>query len=133
VVRELGSHNFPSQDSCFVEADALLGLFGEAACIVWINPVAIRFKQRMSFSFVWSGGQANKMLTNLRIRSLRLFLLISPGPSGLENREYGRKDPSRLPRGTLYLQRLALTSPTSGDLSVDIVHSRTQATEFSFS
>jgi hypothetical protein len=39
--------------------------------------------------------------------------------SGLENREYGR-------RGSA-----ALTSPTSGDLSVGIVHSRTEATEFS--
>jgi hypothetical protein len=31
--------------------------------------------------------------------------------SGLENREYGRKDPSRGPRGTLYPQKSALTSP----------------------
>jgi hypothetical protein len=30
--------------------------------------------------------------------------------SGLENREYGRRDPSRWPRGTLYPQNLALTS-----------------------
>jgi hypothetical protein len=29
-------------------------------------------------------------------------------------------------------QKLALTSPTSGDYSVGIVRSRTQATEFSF-
>jgi hypothetical protein len=34
------------------------------------------------------------------------------------------------PRGTLYPQKLALTSPTSGGRSVDIVRSRTQATEF---
>jgi hypothetical protein len=38
--------------------------------------------------------------------------------SGLENREYGRRDPSRLPRGTLCPQMLALTSPTSGCRSV---------------
>jgi hypothetical protein len=30
--------------------------------------------------------------------------------SGLESREYGRRDPSRWPRGTLYAQKLALTS-----------------------
>jgi hypothetical protein len=36
--------------------------------------------------------------------------------SGLETREY---------------EKLALTSPTSGCRSVDIVHSRTQVTEFS--
>jgi hypothetical protein len=51
--------------------------------------------------------------------------------SGLENREWGRGDPSRWPRDTLYPQKLALTSPTSGGRSVGIVRSRTQATEFS--
>jgi hypothetical protein len=49
---------------------------------------------------------------------------------GVERRDYGRRDPSRSPRGTLYLQRLALTSPTSGGRSVGIVRSRTQAIEF---
>jgi hypothetical protein len=53
--------------------------------------------------------------------------------SGLENRKYGRRDPSLWPRGTLYPQTLALTSPTSCGRSVGIVRSRTQATEFSFS
>jgi hypothetical protein len=50
--------------------------------------------------------------------------------SGLRSREYGRMDPSRRPRGTLYPQKLALTSPTSGGSSVGIVRSLTQATEF---
>jgi hypothetical protein len=52
--------------------------------------------------------------------------------SGLENREYGRRDPSHWPRGTLYPQKLALTSPTRGGPSAGIVRSRTQTTEFSF-
>jgi hypothetical protein len=52
--------------------------------------------------------------------------------SGLEIREYGRRDPSRLPRGSLYPQKLALTSPTCRGRSVSIVRSRTQATELSF-
>jgi hypothetical protein len=34
----------------------------------------------------------------------------SGGP-GLENQEYGRRDPSRWRKGTLYPQKLALTSP----------------------
>jgi hypothetical protein len=51
--------------------------------------------------------------------------------SGLECREYGRRDPLCWPRSTLYPQKLALTSPTSGGRSVGIVRSRTQATEFS--
>jgi hypothetical protein len=50
--------------------------------------------------------------------------------SGLENREYGHRDPSHWPRSTLYPYKLTLTSPTSGDRSVGIVRSRTQATEF---
>jgi hypothetical protein len=50
--------------------------------------------------------------------------------SGLESREYGRRDASRWPRGNLYPQKLSLTSPTSGGRSVGIVRSRTQTTEF---
>jgi hypothetical protein len=52
--------------------------------------------------------------------------------SGLDSRDYGRGDPLRRARGTLYPQKLALTSPTSDGRSVGIVRSRTQATEFSF-
>jgi hypothetical protein len=51
--------------------------------------------------------------------------------SNLECREYGRRDPSRSPFSTLYPQKLALTSLTSGGRSVGIVRSRTQATELS--
>jgi hypothetical protein len=52
--------------------------------------------------------------------------------SGLEKLNYGRRDPSRLTRGTLYPQNFVLTSPTIGGRSVGVVFSRTQATEFSF-
>jgi hypothetical protein len=52
--------------------------------------------------------------------------------SGLENREYGRGEPLRLQRDTLYPQKLALTSPTSGSRSVDMVRLRTKTTEFVF-
>jgi hypothetical protein len=51
---------------------------------------------------------------------------------GPEIREYDRRDPSRWPRGTLYLQTLVLTLQTSGGRSVGIVRSRTQATELLF-
>jgi hypothetical protein len=37
----------------------------------------------------------------------------------------GRGDPLRWPRNTLYLQKLALASLTSGGRSVGIVHLRT--------
>jgi hypothetical protein len=51
--------------------------------------------------------------------------------SGVENLEYGRRDPSRCPRGSLSPPKLAVTPPTSGGRSVGIVSSRIQATEFS--
>jgi hypothetical protein len=38
--------------------------------------------------------------------------------AGLENRDYGLRDPLRWPRDTFYPQRLALTSPTNGGRSV---------------
>jgi hypothetical protein len=50
--------------------------------------------------------------------------------SGLETREYGSGDPLSWPRDTLYPQKLALTSPTSGGRPVGIVHLRTKTTEF---
>jgi hypothetical protein len=52
--------------------------------------------------------------------------------SGLGNREYGHRDPSDWPRGTLYTQKLALTSSTSGGRSAGIVRSPTQAMELVF-
>jgi hypothetical protein len=52
--------------------------------------------------------------------------------SGLESREYGLRGPSRRPRGSLYLQKFPLTSPTSGSRSVGIARSMTKATEFKF-
>jgi hypothetical protein len=52
--------------------------------------------------------------------------------SGLEIWEFGRRDPSRWPRGTLYPQNLALLSPTSDGRSVVIVRWRTQNKEFIF-
>jgi hypothetical protein len=50
--------------------------------------------------------------------------------SGLENREYCRRNHFSRPRDTLYPQKLALISPTSGGSSVGIVLLRTKATEF---
>jgi hypothetical protein len=46
---------------------------------------------------------------------------------GLDSREYDRRDPSR---GTLYPQKLALTSLTSSGRSVGIVRSPTQVAKF---
>jgi hypothetical protein len=51
--------------------------------------------------------------------------------SGLESLYYGHGDPLCWQRDTHYLQKLALTSLTSGDLLVGMVRSKTEATEFS--
>jgi hypothetical protein len=51
--------------------------------------------------------------------------------SGLESRAYGRRDPSRWPRDSLYPQKVG-TTPTSSGRSVGIVRSRTKATELSY-
>jgi hypothetical protein len=52
--------------------------------------------------------------------------------SGLENREYSCGDPLHWPRDTLYQQKMALTSPTSGGRSVGIVRFRNKTTGFFF-
>jgi hypothetical protein len=48
--------------------------------------------------------------------------------SGLENHDYVSRDPQRWPRDTVYPQKVAPSSPTSGGCSVGIVRSRTKAT-----
>jgi hypothetical protein len=50
--------------------------------------------------------------------------------SGLENQEYCHRVPLHWPCDTLYLQKLALTSPTSSGCSVGTVRSQTKSTEF---
>jgi hypothetical protein len=50
--------------------------------------------------------------------------------SDLESREYGRRDASRWPRGTIYPQKLALSSLTRGGHSACIVPLQTQNMEF---
>jgi hypothetical protein len=52
--------------------------------------------------------------------------------SGLESREYDRRDPSCWLRGSLYPQKFALPSMAWGGRSVGIVRSLTQVTEFFF-
>jgi hypothetical protein len=54
---------------------------------------------------------------------------IIPYFTGPENRDYGCRDPLRWLRDILYLQKLALISPTSGGRSVGTDRSRTKATE----
>jgi hypothetical protein len=61
------------------------------------------------------------------VSTIEKLLVRKSSGSGLENREYNRRDQSRGPRDTLYPQKFALTSPTSGGHPGGIVRSRTQA------
>jgi hypothetical protein len=64
------------------------------------------------------------------VRTIEELLERKSRGSVLENRDYGRRGSVALTtRHPLYLQKLALTSPTTGGRSVSIVRSRTQATE----
>jgi hypothetical protein len=63
------------------------------------------------------------------VRTIEELLERKSSGFDLESREHGRRDSSRWPRGTLYPQKLALTSPTSCGRSVGIVRSLIQAME----
>jgi hypothetical protein len=70
----------------------------------------------------------------VRFPALHIFWVVglergSVNNPALQNREYGRRDPSCWQRGTLYSQKLAPTSSTSDGRLVGIIRSRTQATE----
>jgi hypothetical protein len=126
---------------------------GDVLCFLWgTNWIYICYVEE-SRPPLWSGGQSSWLqiqrsgFDSRRYRIFREIVGLERGPLsfvstieellerkssswGLEIREYGRGDPSRWPRVTLYPQKVALTSPTSGCRSVGIVRSRTQATEF---
>jgi hypothetical protein len=81
---------------------------------------------------LWSSGQSSWLQiqrSGWDSRRYQIFWEVV-GLTGLEIRVYDRRDLWHRPRGTLYPQKFALTSSTSGGRSVDIVRWRTQATEF---
>jgi hypothetical protein len=84
-----------------------------------------RVKINMNVSNVTSG--------RLHVCELVTQIVLCHADIGLEIREYGRRDPSFWPRGTVYPQKSALSSPTSGGRWVSIVRSRTDVMEFLFS
>jgi hypothetical protein len=60
------------------------------------------------------------------VSTIEELLEIKSSGSGLESREYGRRNPSRWPRGTLYPQKLVLNSTICSGRSVGIARSWTQ-------
>jgi hypothetical protein len=94
----------------------------------WLRIQRSRFGSR-SYQILWEVVGLERGPLSLVSTIEELFGRESSGYD-LESWEYGRRDPSRWPRGTLYPQKLALTSPTSGGRSVGIIRSRTEGTEF---
>jgi hypothetical protein len=86
--------------------------------------VRVRFPERF-----WEVVGLERGPLSLVSTTEELFERKSSG-SGLEIREYGRRDSSRWSCGTLYPQKLAITLPINGGRSVSIVRSRTQTMEF---
>jgi hypothetical protein len=66
------------------------------------------------------------------VSTIEKLLRKNSSGSGLENQEYGRRDPLRWSRDTLYPQKLAPTSLASGGRSVGMFCLRAKATEFVF-
>jgi hypothetical protein len=95
----------------------------------WVQIHRSGFDSRR-YQIFWEGVGLERGPLSIESTIVELLGRKSSG-SGLEAREYGRRDPSRWPRGTIYPQTFALISPTSGGRLVGIVRSRTQATEFS--
>jgi hypothetical protein len=71
---------------------------------------------------LWSSGQSSWLqIQRSRVRFPELSDFLRSSGSGMGFTQ---------PHGTFYPYKFAITSPTSGDLSVGIVRLRTQATEF---
>jgi hypothetical protein len=112
--------------------------FRRFLCLVLIDIRCFRIQPKISSRTpAWwplsytSGVSTNSLISCYGDRFTLLFIFNNNNNNNnLENREYGRRDPSRWPRDTLYPQKFALTSPTSGSRSIGIVLLRTQATEF---
>jgi hypothetical protein len=125
---------------------------GYVLCFLWgTNCISISYVEESRLP-LWSSGQSSWLQvqrSGFDSRRYQIFwevMGLERGPltpvstteellrrnssgSDLENREYGSGDPLRWPRGSLYPQTFALTSPTSGARSVGIVRSCTQAME----
>jgi hypothetical protein len=123
-------------------------------CILYILWLLIFYSECVKFRpSLWSNGQSSWLqiqrswFDSWRYQIFWDIVGLERGPLGLvstteellerkssgpilENQEYSCRDLSHWPCGTLYPQRLALTSPTSGYRLVSIVCSQTRVTEF---
>jgi hypothetical protein len=82
---------------------------------------------------LWSSGQSSWLQIQrswFDSQHCQIFLEVVGLEWGIEDQDYGRGGSAALTVTSLYLQKLALTPPTSCSHLVIIVRSRTQATEF---
>jgi hypothetical protein len=115
--------------SCCLSEDPTASVVCGLWSVVWLQIQRSGFDSR-PYPLFWEVVALERNPLSLVSTNEELLGRKSSG-SGLKSREYGGRDLSRWPRGTLYQQKLVLTSPTSGGRYVGIVRSRTQATEFS--
>jgi hypothetical protein len=94
----------------------------------WLQNQRSRFDSRL-YQIIWEVVGLERGPLSL-VSTTEELLDRKSSSSGLENREYGHRDPLRWPRDTLYAQKLALTSLISSSHSVSTVRSWTEATEF---
>jgi hypothetical protein len=97
----------------------------------WLQIQRSRVRSRR-YQIFWGVVSFERGLLSL-VTTIEELLGRKSSGSGLENRDYGRRDHLRWPRDTHYLQKLSLTLPTSRSRSVGIVRSRIEAMELSVS
>jgi hypothetical protein len=122
--------NFSNCERCEILNTPVYELWDHLCGLVLATDPEVRVRFPTLPDFLRSSGSGTWSTQPLVNTTEELLGRKSSG-SGLEIREYGRRDSSRWPRGTLYQQKLALISLTGGGRLVGIVRSRTQTTEFS--
>jgi hypothetical protein len=120
---------FISRFSSILKPSLFIFLLSDRLCCIVVRVPGYRTRGPSSISgatrFFWEVVGLERGPLSLVSTTEELLGRKSSG-SALENRDYGRRDPSRWPHGILYPQKLTLTSPISGG------RSRTQATGFLF-
>jgi hypothetical protein len=119
--------------SCEVRTEFLYVMYKKVDCLcglaIGVSGYISRGSGSLGYQIFWEVVGLERGPLSLVSTIEELFERKNSG-SGLENREYGRRDPLCWPRDTLYPQKLSLTSLTSCGHLVGIVRSRTKATEF---
>jgi hypothetical protein len=108
-------------------------MFADHICVLVVRVSGYRSSgpefDSQRYQIFWEVMDLERGPLSLKSTSGELLGRKSSG-SILENWEYSHRYLLRWPRDTIYPQKMTLILLTSRGRSVDIVHSRTQATEF---